>query len=69
MREVCYGRGRFMGEEVKWESKVIGDVCIWEREVCERKRQIGKGIQEREVEEGDEQQKDEMGEGGNGRGW
>ena len=39
-----------MGEEGLWERKLngrvrfMGDVCIWEREVYEIKRQIGEGI-------------------------
>ena len=54
------GRGMFTGEEGLWDRKLngrvrfMGDVCIWEREVYEIKRQIGGGIWEREVAEGDE---------------
>ena len=39
-----------MAEEGLWERKLngrvrfMGDVCIWERELYERKRQIGGGI-------------------------
>ena len=43
-----------MGRKLNGRVRFMGDVCIWEREVYERKRQIGGGIWEREVEEGDE---------------
>ena len=54
------GIGMFIGEDGLLDRKLngrvrfMGDVCIWEREVYEIKRQIGGGIWEREVAEGDE---------------
>ena len=43
-----------MGRKLNGRVRFMGDIFIWEREVYERKIQIGGGIWEREVEEGDD---------------
>ena len=58
-----------MGRKLNGRVRFMGDVCIWEREVYEIKRQIGGGIWERGWKREMSSRRMKIGEGGNGRGW